>query len=103
MEVNLDLVKRPQDSVEQLSAKYSPVQKQRKNEPVKHVRVDPMIISTMTNEGADKDKQVLHQYLDMSNIVNSQLEAPDKSKSRPARKIDHDDYDDYIANSLAQT
>lgn len=68
--MNLDLVKRPDDSVEQLSAKYSPLPKQKK-EPVKHVRVDPMIISTMTNGGADQDRQGLHQYLEMSNIVNS--------------------------------
>lgn len=39
----------------------------------------------------------------MSNIVNSQLEAPDKSRTKPTRRIDHDDYDNYIANSLAQT
>lgn len=62
-----------------------------------------MIISTMTEGKADQDRQALHQYLDMSNIVNSQIEAPDKSKAKPTRKISHDDYDNYIANSLAQT
>ena len=60
LEVNLDLVKKPDDSVEQLSAKYSPVLRQKKNEPVKHVRVDPMIISTMTSRGPDQDRQGLH-------------------------------------------